>query len=216
VAEDEGARGAQGARELAVPGAWLFDVPVFPDGRGAFAAPYRAGAFAAVVGHPLDVVQVNASTSRRGVLRGVHFADVPPGQAKYVTCSAGALVDVVVDVRVGSPTYGTWDAVELDAGSGRALHLSEGLGHAFLALADGTVTTYLCSREYEPAAEHGVSPLDPALDLPWSRWCGRDELVLSDKDATAPSLADARAAGLLPTWEACVARREALLASARP
>jgi dTDP-4-dehydrorhamnose 3,5-epimerase-like enzyme len=151
---------ASGAWELGVPGAWVFDAPVFPDDRGSFAAPYRADVFAAAVGHPLHVVQA--------------------------------------------------------AGSGRALYLAEGLGHAFLALADGTVTTYLCSRAYEPAAEHGVSPTDPALGLPWSRWCDPGELVLSGKDAAAPTLAAARDAGLLPTWEACTARREALLASARP
>jgi dTDP-4-dehydrorhamnose 3,5-epimerase len=202
------------ARELGVPGAWLFSPPVFDDARGAFAAPYRAEVFTAAVGHPLHVAQVNASVSRRGVLRGVHFADVPPGQAKYLQCSAGALVDVVVDVREGSPTFGAWDAVRLDGESHAAVYLAEGLGHAFLALADGTVATYLCSREYEPAAEHGVSPLDPALGLPWERWCAREELVLSDKDAAAPLLADARTAGTLPTWEAYLARREALLTAA--
>ena len=201
-------------RELDVPGAWLFEPPVFPDARGSFAAPFQAGAFAAAVGHPLTVAQVNASVSRRGALRGVHFADVPPGQAKYVQCSAGAFVDVVVDLRVGSATFGTWDAVRLDGGSQQAVYVAEGLGHAFLALADGTVATYLCSREYEPAAEHGVAALDPDLDLPWTRWCPREDLVLSAKDAAAPRLADARAAGVLPTWEACRARREALIAAA--
>jgi len=203
------------ARELGVPGAWLFSPPVFPDVRGAFAAPYRAGVFADVVGHPLHVAQANTSVSRRGVLRGVHFADVPPGQAKYVQCSAGAVVDVVVDVRVGSPTYGTWDAVRLDGDTLQAVYLAEGLGHAFLALGDGTVTTYLCSREYTPAAEHGVSPLDPELALPWSRWCAVEDLVISDKDAAAPTLAQARGTGLLPTWEACRAHRQELVGASR-
>ncbi|MHC1559393.1 dTDP-4-dehydrorhamnose 3,5-epimerase family protein [Actinomycetospora sp. C-140] len=201
-------------RELGVPGSWLFDPPVFPDDRGSFAAPFQAGVFTAAVGHPLHVAQVNASVSRRGALRGVHFADVPPGQAKYVQCSAGAFVDVVVDLRVGSPTFGTWDAVRLDGDAQQAVYVAEGLGHAFLALADGTVATYLCSREYEPAAEHGIAALDPDLDVPWTRWCPREDLVLSDKDATAPTLAQARADGTLPTWEACVARREALAGAA--
>ena len=200
------------ARELGVPGAWLFSPPVFPDARGAFAAPFQAGVFADTVGHPLHVAQANTSVSRRGVLRGVHFADVPPGQAKYVQCSAGAVLDVVVDVRSGSPTFGAWDAVRLDGASLQAVYLAEGLGHAFLALDEGTVTTYLCSREYEPAAEHGISPLDPALGLPWERWIPREELVLSDKDAAAPGLDEARAAGTLPTWAACRERRRALQA----
>jgi dTDP-4-dehydrorhamnose 3,5-epimerase len=200
------------ARELGVPGAWLFSPPVFPDARGAFAAPFQAGVFADTVGHPLHVAQANTSVSRRGVLRGVHYADVPPGQAKYVQCSAGAVLDVVVDVRIGSPTFGAWDAVRLDGATLQAVYLAEGLGHAFLALEEGTVTTYLCSREYEPAAEHGISPLDPALGLPWERWIPRDELVLSDKDAVAPALDEAHAAGTLPTWAACRERHRALLA----
>lgn len=200
------------ARELGVPGAWLFSPPVFPDARGAFAAPFQAGVFADTVGHPLHVAQANTSVSRRGVLRGVHYADVPPGQAKYVQCSAGAVLDVVVDVRIGSPTFGAWDAVRLDGATLQAVYLAEGLGHAFLALEEGTVTTYLCSREYEPAAEHGISPLDPVLALPWERWIPRDELVLSDKDAAAPDLGAARAAGTLPTWTACRERHRALLA----
>jgi len=133
------------AQELGVPGAWLFSPPVFPDARGAFAAPFHAGVFADTVGHPLHVAQANTSLSRRGALRGVHFADVPPGQAKYVQCSAGAVLDVVVDTRVGSPTFGTWDAVRLDGESLQAVYLAEGLGHAFLALADGTVTSSLRS-----------------------------------------------------------------------
>jgi dTDP-4-dehydrorhamnose 3,5-epimerase len=198
------------ARELTVPGAWLFSPPVFPDARGAFAAPYQAEVFAGTLGHPLHVAQANTSVSRRGVVRGVHYADVPPGQAKYVQCTAGALLDVVVDLRTDSPTFGSWDAVRLDGETLQAVYLSEGLGHAFLALADHTVASYLCSTAYDPSAEHGVDPLDPALGLPWERYVPADELVLSDKDRAAPSLAEARAQGALPTLQACRARQVAL------
>lgn len=201
------------AKELAVPGAWVFTPPVFPDARGAFAAPFQAEVFAGAVGHPLHVAQANTSVSRRGVLRGLHYADVPPGQAKYVQCSAGALLDLVVDIRVGSPTFGQWDAVRLDAETLNAVYLSEGLGHAFLALVDGTVATYLCSTAYNPGAEHGVNPLDPALGLPWTEHVPADELILSDKDLAAPSLADAEAAGALPDAGACRARVAALVAA---
>jgi dTDP-4-dehydrorhamnose 3,5-epimerase len=201
------------AKELAVPGAWVFTPPVFPDARGAFAAPFQAEVFAGTVGHPLHVAQANTSVSGRGVLRGLHYADVPPGQAKYVQCSAGALIDVVVDIRVGSPTFGQWDAVRLDGGTLNAVYLSEGLGHAFLALVDGTVATYLCSTAYNPGAEHGVNPLDPALGLPWTEHVPAAELILSDKDAAAPSLADARDAGALPDAGACRARVAALVAA---
>ena len=204
-------------RPLGIEGAWVLEPKVFPDDRGSFHEWYRGEEFRGATGYDLGLTQGNCSVSRRGVLRGVHFADVPPGQAKYVTCVRGAVLDVVVDVRVGSPGFGRWEAVRLDDDTRHAVFLAEGLGHAFLALADGSVTTYLCSREYAPATEHGVSPLDPALGLPWSRWCAVGDLVLSDKDAAAPTLAQARDAGTLPTWDACLARREQLLAgSARP
>lgn len=193
-------------RELAVDGAWLFSPPVFPDTRGTFTAPFQAEVFAETVGHRLHVAQANTSVSRRGALRGVHFADVPPGQAKYVTCVAGSVVDVVVDLRVGSPGFGAFDVVRLDGGSGEAVYVAEGLGHAFLAVTDDTVTHYLCSTGYDPGAEHTVDPLDPDLALPWSSWCARDELVLSARDRSAPSVADARAAGALPRVGDCRAR----------
>ncbi|MHC1560613.1 dTDP-4-dehydrorhamnose 3,5-epimerase family protein [Actinomycetospora sp. C-140] len=194
------------ALELAVPGAWRFTPRVFPDDRGAFAAPFQGDLFRNAVGHPLTLAQANTSSSRRGVLRGLHYADVPPGQAKYVQCVAGALLDVVVDIRVGSATFGQWDAVRLDPSTMTAVYLPEGLAHAFLALEDGTVASYLCSTPYNPSAEHGVDPLDPALELPWTDYVAVDDLVLSDKDRAAPSLAEARDHGLLPRLEDCAAR----------
>lgn len=187
-------------RELAITGAWLFSPPVFRDARGLFVAPYQADAFAAAVGRPLHVAQTNHSVSRRGVVRGVHFATVPPGQAKYVYCASGQLLDVVVDLRVGSPTFGRHDAVRLDSARYEAVYLAEGLGHAFTALTDRTVLTYLCSTGYDPAREHGVHPLDPELALPWPQDVAP---VLSTKDATALTLAAALTAGLLPRWEDC-------------
>ena len=146
--------------ELSIAGAWLFEPPVFPDARGAFCAPFQSGPFREALGFDLPVAQVNSSVSARGVIRGLHYADTPPGQAKYLYCSRGAVLDVVVDLRVGSPTFGAWEAAELDGASMRAVYLAEGLGHAFLALADDSVVTYLCSTPYTPAAEHGVDPLD--------------------------------------------------------
>ena len=196
------------AYELPIAGAWVFEPTVFPDRRGMFAAPFQAEAFREALGFDLRIAQTNHSVSARGVIRGVHFADVPPGQAKYVYCPRGALLDVVVDVRVGSPTFGRFEVVELDGRSCRAVYLAEGLGHAFVALEDDTAMTYLCSTGYRPGAEHGVHPLDPELDLPWPSGL---ESILSEKDAAAPSLAQARADGLLPTWEACRVRYADLL-----
>ena len=190
-------------RELAVPGAVEFRPKIFPDPRGLFVAPFQEPVFVHATGHPLRVAQSNHSVSRRGVIRGVHFSDVPPGQAKYVYCPRGALLDVAIDVRVGSPTFGRWDTAQLDTESYRAVYLAEGIGHAFIALTDDTVMAYLCSTGYNPGAERTVNPLDPDLALPWPTDL---ELVLSDKDRTAPTLAEALQAGILPGWEDCQAR----------
>lgn len=191
------------ATPLSIEGAWLFEPTTFADRRGSFTAPFQGPAFRDALGFDLTVAQTNQSVSARGVVRGVHYADVPPGQAKYLYVATGAVRDVVVDLRVGSPTFGRVEAVDLDAASMRAVYLSEGLGHAFQALADTTVVGYLCSTSYTPAAEHGISPLDPALALPWAEGV---EPVLSDKDRAAPTLDEALAAGALPAWESCRAR----------
>ena len=188
-------------RELTVPGAWEITPRQFGDDRGTFLEWFKEPVLTGALGHGLDLAQANCSVSAAGVLRGVHYADVPPGQAKYVFCAAGAVLDVVVDLRVGSPTFGRWDSVLLDDVDRRAVYLSEGLGHAFLSLADGSTVVYLCSQGYAPGREHGVHPLDPELAIDWPSH-GRDgtplELTLSAKDEQAPSLAEALAAGALP------------------
>ena len=189
-------------RRLSVPDAYEFTPRAFPDDRGLFVAPFQEDAFRAAVGHPLRLGQANHSVSRRGTIRGIHFADTPPGQAKYVYCPRGSLLDVVVDIRVGSPTFGQWDTAVLDSRGFRAMYLAEGLGHGFVALEDDTVMSYFCSEPYNPAGEHGITPLDPALDLPWP---ADIEPVLSAKDREAPTLAEAREQGLLPAYADCVA-----------
>jgi dTDP-4-dehydrorhamnose 3,5-epimerase len=156
--------------------------------------------FAETVGHQLSIAQANQSVSARGVVRGIHFAAVPPSQAKYVYCPKGAVLDVIIDIRVGSPTFGQWDAVQLDDVDRRAVYLSEGLGHAFMSLADGSTVTYLCSTGYNPAREFGTHPLDADLDLPWPTDI---EPILSEKDAAAPTLADAEQQGILPSYADC-------------
>ena len=186
--------------ETKVPGAWVFTPRQFPDPRGVFLEWFKATVLEGAVGHPLTVKQANHSASSRGTLRGVHFADVPPGQAKYVYCTRGAVLDVVVDIRVGSPTFGVSDAVRLDDVDRRGIYLSEGLGHAFLALTDDANVTYLCSEPYNPGHEHGIHPLDPELALPWPTDL---EPLLSEKDAAAPTLAQARDSGLLPSYDDC-------------
>ncbi|WP_371663133.1 dTDP-4-dehydrorhamnose 3,5-epimerase [Streptomyces sp. NBC_00280] len=187
-------------KQLAVPGAWLFAPTHQSDERGTFHEAFRGAEFASRMGHPLRLAQANVSVSRRGVLRGIHYADVPPGQAKYVSCLRGAVLDVAVDLRLGSPAYGTWEAVELSETNGHSLYLEEGLGHAFLALTDDATVMYLCSEGYTPAREHGIDPFDPDLGIDWPRHLG---FVLSGKDADAPGLAQAAESGLLPSYERC-------------
>ena len=191
-------------RELKVDGSWEVTPTQFGDERGVFFEWFKESTFAAAMGHPLSLVQANCSVSAAGVLRGIHFADVPPGQAKYVTCTRGAILDVVVDLRCGSPTFGVWDSVLLDDVDRRAIYLPEGLGHAFLSLEDNSTVVYLCSSGYEPGREHGINPLDPEVGIDWpttSRSGSTLELTLSEKAAAAPSLAEAAEAGLLPQYD---------------
>ncbi|MEV7089586.1 dTDP-4-dehydrorhamnose 3,5-epimerase [Streptomyces sp. NPDC093085] len=189
-------------RQLSVEGAWVHEPKVFPDSRGSFHEWFKAPDFAEAAGHSLNLAQANCSVSKRGTLRGIHFADVPPSQAKYVKCVRGAVLDVIVDIRVGSPTYRAWEAVRLDDVDHHSVYLSEGLGHAFMALTDDATVVYLCSEGYAPGREHGLNPLDPELAIEWPESITP---LLSEKDAAAPTLAEAEAQGLLPSYEACKA-----------
>lgn len=194
-------------RELAVPGAYQFIPPTFPDRRGVYCVPLQVGVLAEVVGYRPSFAQVSSALSRRGAVRGPHYADIPPGQAKYVYCSNGAVLDFVVDIRIGSPTFGRYEAIRLDSTGCHAVYVPEGLGHAIVALEDDTVLTYLTSTSYNPAAEHGLNPLDPALGLPMPDDL---DLILSDRDRSAPTLAEALVDGTLPRYEDCLERYRSL------
>jgi len=189
-------------RELSVPDAYEVTTVQHGDDRGVFVEWFKEQPFEQAVGHRLDLRQANISVSAKGSVRGIHFADVPPSQAKYVTCPSGALLDVVVDIRVGSPTFGQWDSVLLDEKDRRAVYVSEGLGHVFMALTEGAVISYLCSAGYAPAREHGVHPLDPAIGIDWPADIAP---LLSPKDEAAPTLAQAKDARLLPSYDECQA-----------
>jgi len=188
---------------LSISGAYVFTPAQHGDSRGLFLEAYKAPVFSEAVGHSLNLAQVNCSVSAAGVVRGIHFADVPPGQAKYVFCPSGAVLDVIVDIRVGSPTFGQYETVLLDDVDRRAVYLSEGLGHAFVALEDGSVVTYLCSTGYNPTREHGINPLDPDLAIEWPKTDRHGKpitMIFSEKDEAAPSLSEAREQGLLPDY----------------
>jgi dTDP-4-dehydrorhamnose 3,5-epimerase len=187
-------------RELNIPGTWEITPAIHCDSRGLLFEWLTDRGFASFAGHRLDVRQANCSVSSAGVLRGLHFAQLPPSQAKYVACVSGSVFDVVVDIREGSPTFGQWDSVVLDDKDRRSIYISEGLAHGFLALQDNSTVMYLCSAEYNPQREQTICPTDPALGIDWPLVDGA-AASLSDRDAAAPSFAEVRASGLLPTWE---------------
>ncbi|GAB3608527.1 dTDP-4-dehydrorhamnose 3,5-epimerase [Humibacter ginsengiterrae] len=195
-------------RELSVPNAYEISPIQHRDDRGVFLEWYRFDRLEEVVGHPLNLRQANTSVSRKGSVRGIHFADVPVGQAKYVTCTKGIVLDFAIDIREGSPAFGTWDTVLLDDVDRRAAYLAEGLGHCFIALTDDATVSYLVSDVYNPTHEHGISPLDAdiALKFPFDV----DELLLSPKDTEAPSLAEAREMGLLPDYGTAISFYESM------
>jgi dTDP-4-dehydrorhamnose 3,5-epimerase len=193
---------------LKVPGSWVCTAPVHRDDRGAFMEWFRGDLLAAATHRSFEIVQANHSVSKRGVVRGVHFADVPPGQAKYVYCPVGSVLDVVVDLREGSPTFGAVDSVVLDDVDKRGIFIAEGLGHAFCALRDDSSVSYLVSSLYNPTAERTVSPVDPELGLQWPAEVG--PISASERDLAAPTLAEARALGILPSYERCLERYSAL------
>ncbi|MFD5488408.1 MULTISPECIES: dTDP-4-dehydrorhamnose 3,5-epimerase family protein [Streptomyces] len=188
-------------RELAVEGAYAFEPEAFHDERGSFRSPHQEAAFGAALGGPLfPVAQVSTSRSRRGVVRGVHYTATPGSMAKYVLCTGGRALDVVVDLRLGSPTFGRSERVELSPEAGTALYLPPGVGHLFAALEEDTVMVYLLSAAYRADKERAVHPLDPALGL---QLPGGHDPVLSERDRVAPTLAAAREAGLLPSYADC-------------
>ena len=161
---------------------------VFGDHRGFFAETYRADAWAAA-GIDATFVQDNHSRSSRGTLRGIHF-QTTPGQAKLVRCARGAILDVVVDLRRGSPTFGEWESFELDDAAMHQLYVPIGFGHGFCVLSEVADVAYKCSSYYDAATEAGIAYDDPDVGIGWPTDV---EPIVSERDATAPRLADVAA-----------------------
>jgi dTDP-4-dehydrorhamnose 3,5-epimerase len=169
----------------AIDGVWIHTSLRFPDNRGSFEEQFRSSTILAEIGRNFEVMQVNQSISRKGVLRGIHWTSGDRGQAKYVSCVQGSIWDVYVDLRKNSQTFGKWGAELLSLKNGKSVLISEGIGHAFLALEEGTVVNYLCTAEYEPSVDRTISPLDTGLAIPFLQVAnenGISELILSDKD----------------------------------
>jgi dTDP-4-dehydrorhamnose 3,5-epimerase len=186
-------------RELGIPDAYEITPRQFADERGVFLEFYRFDRLEETIGHSLDLRQGNTSVSKKGVVRGIHFAQIAPSQAKYVTAMHGAVLDYVIDIRVGSPTFGQWETVLLDDEKRNAVYLAEGIGHAFVSLTEGAVVSYLVNAVFNPEREKGIDPLDEEIGLRFPEEAG--ELILSPKDTDAPGLSAARELGILPTWD---------------
>ena len=186
---------------LKIEGSWVFEPKKFDDERGSFHEVFKLSQISEALGRNFEVKQANHSTSNAGVIRGIHWADVPPGQAKYVSCFRGKIWDVVVDIRVGSPTFGQWDAAEISAENGRSVLIEEGLGHVFLSLEDNSVVSYLCSEPFNPTSEHGINPTDNDLAIPFSSKFNDSKFIISHRDSEAPSLMQAQDSGLLPAFK---------------
>jgi dTDP-4-dehydrorhamnose 3,5-epimerase len=185
---------------LKIQGSWVFTPTKFADERGSFHEVFKLSLISETLGKGFEVKQVNQSVSRAGVVRGIHWADVPPGQAKYVSCSKGSIWDFVVDIRVGSPTFGQFEGVHLSAENSKSVLIEEGLGHVFLSLEDDTVVNYLCSEEFSPRTERGINPLDTDLAIPYASMWPAGNFEISHKDTEAPSLSEAERSGLLPMF----------------
>lgn len=185
------------ATELSISGAWLIQSDVYADDRGSFTEWFKSSKFTELVGEQFQPVQANVSVSDAGVIRGIHYSLAPHGQAKLVRVMRGAIMDVVVDARIGSPTFGQHQKVFLTANDGQSIFLRQNLAHAFQALQDETVVSYLVSSEYSPTEEKEISPLCPTLKIDWADGL---PVVLSDKDLAAPTLSSQRENGLLPIF----------------
>ncbi|MFE1174113.1 dTDP-4-dehydrorhamnose 3,5-epimerase family protein [Streptomyces sp. NPDC058773] len=195
--------------ELSIPNAFRIVPEIHHDERGVFAEVARSGALSEAIGYPFRVGQANCSLSSRHTVRGIHATELSPGQGKLVTCISGSILDVAVDLRVGSPTFGAYEVTRQDAETGVSVYLADGLGHAFIALTEDACVNYLCSEPYVPGTMIEINPLDPEIGIPWPL----DGVpTMSDKDAGAPDLATAVARGMLPGYAECLVHYERLRA----
>jgi dTDP-4-dehydrorhamnose 3,5-epimerase len=198
-------------RQLAFDGVYIVSPTISSDDRGVFLELFSQPVFQQVVGHQLSVAQINCALSRRGSIRGIHSTALPPGQSKYIACISGAIIDIVVDIRVGSPTYGESISVQLDAEKRQVLYLAEGHGHGIAPLTEEATFVYLCSSTYSPDQQIVINPLDPELALPWPP---AEKFTLSEQDKNAPTLSQAKRLGILPAYSDCLARYNEFCAAA--
>jgi dTDP-4-dehydrorhamnose 3,5-epimerase len=181
---------------LGIEGAWLAESPVWRDERGFFREWFKSADVKNATGRDFGIEQANISLSSKGTLRGIHYSIAPLGQAKWITCVSGSIKDVIVDIRPESKSFGRWLELELRGDSGKAVLISEGLGHGFVALEDNTAVAYLVSTPFSRSDEFEINPLDEKIGINWG--LDSSELKISEKDKKAPTLAERLAEGKLP------------------
>ena len=185
-------------QELSLAGAFVATHRVFPDERGLFREWFKAEEIASI-DKDFSVQQANYSKSNQWVIRGIHYSLAPQGQAKVVTCASGKIVDVLVDLRTGSPTYMKIEYIELSEDSGKVVYIPSGVGHGFIVESETAAVVYLTSSGYAPEYEKAICPTDAELGINWPLPVG--ELgIISKGDTEAPSLAQAKESGNLPTF----------------
>jgi dTDP-4-dehydrorhamnose 3,5-epimerase len=175
---------------------WQIELSVFPDSRGHFFEVISDKHFDLVPKLDFVPVQSNVSVSKKGALRGIHFSVATGGQAKWITCLAGSVLDCVVDLRENSPTFGEWRLIELSSKSPHAIYIGSGIGHAFLSLEDGSLVNYLLDSPYDPDQEFAVNVFDPTLKIDWPPM----DYILSVKDSNAIELQELISTGKLPKY----------------
>ena len=170
-----------------IDGLFIIEPRIFEDSRGYFFESFSQREFEEKIG-PIHFVQDNESKSSYGVMRGLHFQRPPFTQSKLVRCVKGSVLDVAVDIRKGSPTYGQHVAVELTEDNHLAMFIPKGFAHGFAVLSETAVFQYKCDEFYHPESEGGISILDDTLNIDWR--IPTDQAVLSDKDTKHPLLKD--------------------------
>lgn len=182
--------------ELGINGAWLLSPDIFKDNRGEFYEWFRSDLARKATGIDFEVSQANISESQLGVIRGMHFSISKQKQAKYITCIAGRIRDVVLDVRVNSKTFGKHIIVELDSVNRSTILIQSGLAHGFLSLEDNSKVCYLQTSNYDPENEFSIFPLDPSLKIDWN--FPLDSVIISERDRSSPVLKSLKDKNILP------------------
>ena len=171
---------------LGIDGAWLIESPTYPDNRGSFREWFIDDLDGCNNLPRFEVKQANTSISTKGVIRGIHYSSSIHGQSKIVTCTFGSILDVIVDVREESETFGTSITVDLNANDGLSVYIESGLGHAFQALDENVAVTYLLNKKYNSKMEFGINPLDSEIGINWQSI----EVIVSERDHNSPSFSE--------------------------